>query len=131
MRTVWKPTLCVIGVLSGLTGCQATIAPDFESPEPAARNAAIVEAAANNDQRAVPALIVLLDSDDPTTRLLAIGTLSRLTGETHGYDYAAGSWERDAATIRWKAWLERSRGPAGEAASPSEQSPNPTEGRTP
>lgn len=89
-------------------GCGPTINPSFDSPEPAARNAAIVRAASSQDQRAVPPLVRMLDSDDPVTRMLAIDALERITGERLGYDHHAPQAERDAAAERWAARLRES-----------------------
>lgn len=84
-----------------LSSCGPSIHPSFNSPEPAARNAAIVLAADSGDRAAIPDLVRMLDSDDPATRLLAIRTLERLEGTTLGYDYAAPISERDQAIARW------------------------------
>jgi hypothetical protein len=43
----------------------------------------------------------MLESDDPTTRVLALRTLERLTGETMGYDPHAEPFEREDAVARW------------------------------
>lgn len=96
-------------MLLPLGGCGPTIVADFDSPEPAARNAAVVRAAALKDAGAVPDLVRMLDSDDPATRLLAIGTLERITGETLGFDYAAPEHERAAAIEKWVSRLEHER----------------------
>jgi HEAT repeat protein len=79
----------------------------FDSPEPAARMEAALDAAARGDRDAIPHLIALLDSDDPATRLVAIGSLERLTGQTLGYHYAAPEREREEAVERWVEWYER------------------------
>lgn len=84
-----------------LSACGPAIVPDFNSPEPAARNAAIVKATAEQDAKAVPDLVRMLDSDDPATRLLAIQALERITGERLGYDPAAGNEAREPAMLRW------------------------------
>lgn len=98
-------------------GCGPAIAADFRSPEPAARNAAIVEAAATGDRSALPGLVTMLDADDPATRLLAIDALRRITGETLGYDHAAEPLQRKAAIGRWVERVGRERpaafGPLG------------------
>jgi HEAT repeat protein len=88
-----------------LAGCGPTIRPDFNSPEPAARNAAIVQAAARRDAAAIPSLVRLLASDDPGTRLLAITALERLTGRTNGFAAGAPESERTEAIERWNAEL--------------------------
>ena len=104
-------------LLTGLSAC-ASAPPDFNSPEPAARNAAIVRAARDKDQSAIPDLIRMLDSDDPTTRVLAIRTLERLTGQTHGYDPEADAASRSRAVDEWTSWCE-GRGSGGESGSVS------------
>lgn len=85
-----------------LSGCGPSVVPSFDSPEPAARNAAIVHAAADRDRASIPELVRMLESDDPATRLLAITALERLTGETRGFDYAASPFEREQAVARWQ-----------------------------
>jgi HEAT repeats len=89
-----------------LTACGPTITADFDSPEPAARNAAIIKAVETHDASAVPDLVRMLDSDDPATRLLAINALERITGQTMGYDHAAPERDRREATERWQKWVE-------------------------
>ena len=89
-----------------LSACGPTIEADFDSAEPAARNAAIVEAARIKDAAAVPDLVRMLDSDDPATRMLAIDALERITGHRHGYDHAAAEHERAPAVERWEAWVK-------------------------
>jgi hypothetical protein len=90
---------------AGLAGCMPTAGASFDSAEPAARNAAIVQAAKQRDASSLPQLVRMLASDDPATRVLAIRTLEKLTGETKGFD-AAGSDEQRAAGIKaWDAWL--------------------------
>ncbi|MFA6046074.1 MAG: hypothetical protein WC718_13910 [Phycisphaerales bacterium] len=86
-----------------LVGCGPTVRPDFNSPEPAARNDAIVNAAATKDRAAVPDLVRMLQSDDPATRLLAISALEVITGERLGYDPSDDEGKRNAAVARWKA----------------------------
>lgn len=83
-------------------GC-AKVTPSFDSPEPAARNVAIVNAAAKQDKNAVPDLVRMLESDDPATRLLAIASLERIVGDRKGYDDALPPDEREAAIARWRA----------------------------
>lgn len=88
-----------------LGGCFSVAKPDLNSPDPSARNAGILRAAASDDKKAVAAIVRLLDSDDPATRVLAIQALERLTGERFGYDPAGEPGQRAAATDRWSAWL--------------------------
>jgi hypothetical protein len=62
----------------------------------------------------------MLDSDDATTRLLAITTLEQMEGTTLGYDSTATEPERDRAIDAWKARLasESSGQSAGTGATP-------------
>lgn len=103
-------------VLAG--GCAQQPPKGFDSPEPAERMHAAVAAAKDGDQSAIPELIELLASDDPATRMVSILTLQRLTGQTMGYDYAAGQPDREIAIQRWVAW-QSARTQSGEAAAPS------------
>jgi len=89
------------------SGACTPIPKGFDSPEPAARMEAALDAAARGDSAAIPDLIALLDSDDPATRLVAIGALERLTGQTLGYHYAAPEQERADAVGRWVEWYGR------------------------
>lgn len=103
---------CLWGCLGG---CGPTIRADFDSPEPAARNVAIVRAGAapeRADAGTVANLVRMLDSDDPATRVLAIDALERITGERLGYDAAATGESRRAAIVRWQ---ERGQGPVAPA----------------
>lgn len=84
-----------------LAGCMPDAPASFDSPEPAARNRAIVHAAAARDEDKIPDLIRMLDSDDPLTRMLAIRTLQDLTGETRGYDYRDPHERRRRAIAAW------------------------------
>ena len=94
--------LLLISCASGqLLACGPTIRPSFDSPEPAARNAAIVRAASNRDKRATPELIRLLSSDDPATRLLSIAALERINATTHGYNYTDSEQQRNDSIKRW------------------------------
>ena len=108
-RAVWL----WVGVVGLLGGC-VPIPKGFDSPEPAARIEAALEAADRGDREAIPDLIGLLDSDDPATRMVGILALERLTGETLGYDHAAAEGEREAAVARWVEWYEQSADGSGE-----------------
>ncbi len=108
-----RPAAAALSVLA-MAACASPPRESFDSPDPAARRAAIVRAAAEEDTTKVPDLVRMLDSDDPAVRLLAIGTLQRLTGETLGYDYAAPARDRDEAVQRWVSYAERSAGGATE-----------------
>ena len=100
--------------VAGVAGCaDPESAVGFHEKDPAARLRAIRQAAATRDASAVPSLIGLLQSDDPAERLLAIGALERITGETRGYDHAAPIDERNAAVERWASRYTGTSGGGG------------------
>lgn len=104
---IWRFICSASMIAWGATGCGPTINPSFDSPEPAARNAAIVRAAGSQDKSAVSDLVRMLDSDDPATRLLAIVTLEGLTGERFGYEHGASEVERNESIEKWEAYLKK------------------------
>lgn len=98
-------TFTLLGV-AALGGCAGPgLDAGFDAPDHAARLHAIERAAEDGDRTAIPRLVWMLESEDPAARMLAIRVLERLTGQTHGYDYAAEAQERAAAVERWEAWL--------------------------
>lgn len=106
------PVCLLVPLLTQLPGCGPVVTPSFDSPEPAARNAAIVRAAETRDRESVDELIAMLGSDDPATRVLAIRTLERITGETNDYDPHADDLSRAAAVRRWHGWYNAQHAPA-------------------
>lgn len=92
-------------------GCSLStgVRPDFSSPLPQDRLAAIAKARRTNDPAAVEPLIGLLGSDDPLVRLVASDTLTRITGEDFGYDPASKDTQRRQAIERWRAWHARAK----------------------
>lgn len=95
------------GVLLAGVGC-ASLPRGFNSPDPGTRIKAAIRATAERDLSSIRYLIGMLESDDPLERMMAIRALETLTGETHGYDYAAPEWDRQAAVDRWVEWHESS-----------------------
>jgi hypothetical protein len=73
----------------------------FNSANPAAKMYAIQYAARDGDREAINNIIEQLSSDDPAVRLMAIGALQRLTGQTYGYCSYDPVWQRQAAIERW------------------------------
>ncbi|MDQ7012623.1 MAG: hypothetical protein Q9O74_01850 [Planctomycetota bacterium] len=117
-------SVLILGMVLGVgSGC-VPIPKGFDSPEPAARIAAAVEATASGDIEAVPDLIALLDSDDPATRLVSITALRRLTGQTLGYDHAAPFAEREAAVGRWVEWYDQNADALNAQAGAPRRSPS-------
>lgn len=102
----WVRIAALVGGVLASLGCLPTSEPGLGSRDPAMRLSAMLDAAATGDRAAVPGLISRLDSQDGGERLLAITSLKRITGETHGYDHAGPPAERDEAVARWRAWAE-------------------------
>lgn len=118
-RTGWRGTytlpvhrLLLIPVVL-LAGC-APIPVGFDAPSETKRQDAIVAAAASGDRspQTLRGLISQLDSPDPATRMLAIRTLERLTGQTFGYDYSDPSWKRERFVQAWVDWYDSEYGTA-------------------
>jgi hypothetical protein len=113
-----SPSLVAAGVLAAsvLTGC--AVETSLDSPDSAACIRAIRIVAHDNDRKAIPKLIGLLDRDDTAVRILAIRTLEKMTGQTLGYDATAPSFERAEAVDRWRAWyLAESKATTGRSPS--------------
>ena len=114
--------LAVVLVVTGLGGCAVdAFKPDFASPNPGSRTAA-VEATMRRYRPDLEApftppygdprfredlrwLVVLLQSDDPAVRFVSIEALASLVGERHGYDAADPLPERAVAVQAWTDWL--------------------------
>jgi hypothetical protein len=109
--------MLAIGVISAW-GC-AQPGGGFDSPEPAARLAAITQADSRRDRSAIPHLIESLLHDDPVVRMAAIRTLEDLTGETHGYRYWDEGPRRERAARTWAEWYSgRTKAASTEAGGP-------------
>ncbi len=93
----------IVTPLLFLTGCYSP-SQGFDSPEPSQRLRAVLKAAKDKDQSAIPRMIRFLNSDDPALRLASIRTLESLTGQTLGYDYAAPEWQRREMIKPWVEW---------------------------
>ena len=102
------PTSLLI-CLALLPACTApTQQSGFDADDPSARTRALRSAVERNDRSAIPDMIEMLDSPDPAHRLLAIGALQRMTGQTLDYDYAATEHQREQAIRRWLQWWKQS-----------------------
>ena len=78
----------------------------FDSIDPSERSAAAAVAASERDRDAVPDLIVMLESSDPASRMVAIAALERITGERLGYSATDERADRNAAVDRWVRYAE-------------------------
>lgn len=120
-----------------LAGCVSQWTPDFASPNPPDQTAAIIAtvnryrppeegtaAAAWSPpwgtatfREDVAWLVVMLQSDDPGVRFLAIESLDRLVGKRLGYEASAPWSERAVAIVNWSNLLHE-RGYVGAAPLP-------------
>ena len=120
-----------------MVGCVNAWKADFESPNPPDQTAAIVGTVNRYrpfDERSAESawtppwtserfredvawLVVMLQSDDPGVRFLAIEALDRLVGERNGYD-ASAPWPERAVAIETWANLLHDRGYVGDAPLP-------------
>jgi HEAT repeat protein len=97
----WVSALLLAGVASGSACTAPPRRADFDSIDPSERSAAAAKAAEEKDRAAVPDLIIMLDSSDPASRMVAIAALERITGERLGYSATDDRAERNAAVRRW------------------------------
>lgn len=113
-RIAWGLVLVagILGMSVVAPGCLGRSETGLGSRDPGERVRAMADAAAANDEGAVPGLIERLSSEDPGERLLAIRALERITGETREFDHAGTEVEREAAIGRWVRWwsVERKEG---------------------
>lgn len=77
---------------------------DLVHPHAGVRMRAVGEVRRAGGTEHVPALIELLDDDDPAVRLATGSTLVELTGHDTGYEPWAGPAERRAQVEVWRAW---------------------------
>ncbi len=94
----------------GVGGCgtpgKKPIRPEFDLHDPSAtrRTEAVLDVSLRRDEKHVPALISLLDDDDPAVRMAAGTTLKELTGHDTGYRPYADLEERRRHVDLWRAW---------------------------
>ena len=115
----------VVGCAWGLGTMGCSSPKGLDSPDPGSRLEAVVQAADERDERAIPDLVIMLRSDDPRQRMLAAAALERITGERRGYDFAAPAWKREDATVAWERYAaerfpnhDRAMTPVEEAGRP-------------
>lgn len=107
LRTTPLPIFMIAGLMALPVGCapKVKVKPDFDSPVPQDRLAAVAKARRTNDNAAIEPLIRMLASDDPLMRLVASDTLKQITGEDLGYDPAGSDSQRRAGAERWAEWF--------------------------
>ncbi len=77
---------------------------DLVHPYGGVKMRAVGEVRRTRDMEQVPALIELLDDDDPGVRLAAGSALVDLTGHDTGYEPWADPAERRIHVEAWRAW---------------------------
>lgn len=98
---------------------------DLHDPSPARRTQAVLMVAQERREASVPALIEMLDDEDPAVRLAAAETLTRLTGRATDYRPWDDATRRRAAVLDWRAWW------ASQPGEREAQAPPPTRVRGP
>jgi hypothetical protein len=88
-------------------GCIPREAQSIGAIDPLNSIPAIQKAAAEREHKAVPALVVQLNNDDPAVRFYAIQALQRITGQTFDYVYYDEADARKPAIARWQQWLKQ------------------------
>jgi hypothetical protein len=107
-----KPVLASITVLLAGACTAPTTQADFDSPHPTARLYAIERAGAERDRTATARLVEQLDSDDPMVQMLALESLLRIEGDTHGYWHGDPPHVRRAAIEQWVDHVSGDQTPA-------------------
>ena len=110
---------CLLGAGIGAACTDTSGLVGFDEADPQARVRAAQAAGRDKDTTAIKPLIVMLDSTDPAERMVAIGALEHITGQTLGYDDTADRPARDEAVRRWRRWYEEDSGTGRGATRPS------------
>lgn len=81
----------------------------FKNPAPGAQVYAIESAVREERKQQIPEIVECLRSDDDLVRMMAIGALERMTGQTLGYDFADPLPLRLEGYRRWREWVVAQR----------------------
>jgi hypothetical protein len=114
----WSTVVLPIGLvlLLDLAGCAPPVSRGgFDAPDSASRAYAIERAAGQRDLTKLQSLVEQLDADDPLVRMMAITTLERLTGQTHGYRHYDPPEAREPAIQRWQEAVRSAAEPPAQA----------------
>lgn len=99
-RTAWT------ALVLALPGCGPGLKPDFEAGFARQREMAIVEEVRKGSAADLKSIVRMLDASEPSTRMIAIDGLERLTGTTLGFDPFGTPMEREQAIQRWQDRLK-------------------------
>ena len=81
----------------------------FKNPAPGAQVYAIESAVREERKQQIPEIVECLRSDDDLVRMMAIGALERMTGQTLGYDFTDPLPLRLEGYRRWREWVVAQR----------------------
>lgn len=104
MPRPFSPAIAML-LMTAAGGCFDAEPPSLISRHAPQKIPAIKAATENHDEKAVPQLVVDLDSDDSAVRFYAIEGLRRLTGQDFGYVYYQDALQRHDAVMKWRQWL--------------------------
>lgn len=93
--SVWACTACAPSATEG----------GFKNPAPGAQVYAIESAVREERKQQIPEIVECLRSDDDLIRMMAIGALERMTGQTLGYDFTDPLPLRLEGYRRWREWV--------------------------
>lgn len=100
--------ILVLALAALCFGCQpgkSDLYSQLQDESPSARVAAIVTAADQRDDKAIPHLVDRLTDSDKAVRFYAIMSLERITDQTMDYRHYDPPEERRKAVKRWRQWL--------------------------
>lgn len=101
-----RPLAAAAAALAWLAGCAPSATEGgFKNPAPGARVYAIESAVRDERRQQIPDIVECLRADDDLVRMMAIGALERMTGQTLGYDFADPLPLRLEGYRRWKEWV--------------------------
>ena len=106
--------LVIILILLLPSGCGEPVGASslsgLSSPDPAVKVQAIKWAGDNKLNSAIPQLVDLLEDEDRVVRFYAIGSLRRITGLDHGYDFKTDAHSRLESVKCWRENLQTETG---------------------
>jgi hypothetical protein len=113
MSAAWgvaaRAMLCACAALLVAACAPSATEGGFKNPAPGAQVYAIESAVREERKQQIPEIVECLRSDDDLVRMMAIGALERMTGQTLGYDFADPLPLRLQGYRRWREWVVAQR----------------------